>query len=358
MHRFFACSRANRRRPSSRTRVWPRPARSRRSPPCSTTGIYSCSCSPPPCASPPPAGRSHDTTCGSCASPTGSNPLCAARTPGPRCHTGPSWRSSCSSPGIPPGRWAPSGTRCPARPRWRPGWQRCCRLASAFCRCSAFAPGCAWSSGSSRFLWSRTAASSRFWRCSSETCRGICRCASSLLSRPVGNLIVNGPAPAENSGVEFERKNPLTSRPAALLCRLTAALGSWPVSCESTYCLEIFSPKSTSALHPPHNQPGPPGPKTSQIFRFDVSNGTRSYNHPKKNLDLNPTTYQFSRFWRRRSRNCQCLPDCNSSPECTWPPQHWLRVQKMSLWWLEMEITSTLIEPRGYSWYSRVSKRV
>lgn len=53
----------------------------------------------------------------------------------------------------------------------------------------------------------------------------------------------------------------LTSRPAALLCKLTAALESWPVSCASTYCLEILSPKSTLSLQPPHNQPRPPAHK-------------------------------------------------------------------------------------------------
>lgn len=197
------CSRANPRCASSRTRVWLQPAYSRRSSPCSTSGICSCSCSIPPCASPPPAGRSHDTACGSCVSPTVSNPLCAARTPGPRCRTGPCWRSSCSSPVIPPDRWAPSVRCCPARPRWRPGWQRCYRLACAFCRCSAFAPDCAWSSGSFRFLWSLRAASSKFWHCSFETCRGICRCASWLLLLPVGIQRVSDPAEAENSDVEF-----------------------------------------------------------------------------------------------------------------------------------------------------------
>lgn len=182
---FSVCGRAYPRRPSSRTRVWPPPACSRRSSPCSTSGICSCNCSLPPCASPPPASRSHGTTCGSCASPTATNPLCAARTPGPLCRAGPCWCSSCSSPVIPPGRWALSGRCCPARPRWRPGWRRCSRLACAFCRCSAFAPDCAWSSGGFRFPWSLRAASSMFWHCSFETCRGICRCASLLLSRPV-----------------------------------------------------------------------------------------------------------------------------------------------------------------------------
>lgn len=199
---FSACSRASPRPLSSRTRVWRQPAHSRRSSPCSTSGICSCSCSPPQCASPPPAGRSPDTTCGSCASPIESNPLCVVRTHGPRCRTGPGWRSSCSSPEIPPGRWDLSGRCCPTRLRWRPGWRRCYRLACAFCQCSAFAPGYAWFSGSFRSPWSPTAASSKFWRCSSETCRGICRRASSLLSRPVGNQGVSATAEAGNPDAE------------------------------------------------------------------------------------------------------------------------------------------------------------
>lgn len=302
-----ACSRASPRRPSSRTRIWLQPAHSLRSSPCSTSGICSCSCSPPPCASLPPAGRSPDTTCGSCASPIESNPLCAARIPVPRCRTGPGWCSSCSSQEIPPGRWALSGRRCPARPRWRPGWRRYSRPACAFCRCSTFAPDCAWSSGSFRFLWSLTAASSKFWRCSSETCRGICRCASSLLSRPVGNQSVNATADA-GKWRGILKWNRLTSRPAALLCRLTAALGSWPVSCESTYCLEIFSPKSTLALQPPHNQPGPPGPN----FLFLVPMCKMEHNHNTNNSSLNVVAHLFCRFWIGRSRNCRGLPDCNS----------------------------------------------
>lgn len=57
----------------------------------------------------------------------------------------------------------------------------------------------------------------------------------------------------------------LTRRPASLLCRFTAALESWPVSCASTYCLEILSPNSTLSLQPPHNQPRPPGDTVSTL---------------------------------------------------------------------------------------------
>lgn len=74
-----------------------------------------------------------------------------------------------------------------------------------------------------------------------------------------------------------------------------------------------------------------------------------------------PETHQFSRFWRRRSRSCRCLPDCSSWPECTWPPQHWLRARKTSLWWLstsnKKKCVSRLIEPVDYILHSRGTKK-
>lgn len=50
----------------------------------------------------------------------------------------------------------------------------------------------------------------------------------------------------------------LTSRPASLLCRLTAARESCPLSNASTNCLEILSPNATLSLQPPQIQPLPP----------------------------------------------------------------------------------------------------
>lgn len=50
----------------------------------------------------------------------------------------------------------------------------------------------------------------------------------------------------------------LTSRPASLLCRLTAARESCPPSSASTISLEIFSPNAALSLQPPQIHPLPP----------------------------------------------------------------------------------------------------
>lgn len=54
------------------------------------------------------------------------------------------------------------------------------------------------------------------------------------------------------------RQIKLTSLPASLLCKLTAARESWPPSRASTNCLETFSPNATLSLQPPQIHPLPP----------------------------------------------------------------------------------------------------
>lgn len=68
----------------------------------------------------------------------------------------------------------------------------------------------------------------------------------------------------------------LTSLPASLLCRLTAARESCPPSSASTISLEIFSPNTALSLQPPQIHPLPPTqlahhyaiPKTGNAFNF------------------------------------------------------------------------------------------
>lgn len=54
----------------------------------------------------------------------------------------------------------------------------------------------------------------------------------------------------------------LTSRPASLLCRLTAARESCPPSSASTISFEIFSPNAALSLQPPQIHPLPPSRTT------------------------------------------------------------------------------------------------
>lgn len=274
---------------SLRTHVWRSPESSPRSPPCSTSGTYSYSCWPPPHAAPRLSARSRGTVYGSSVAPTGSDrPGPAAwDTHGPRCRGAPGWRSFCSSPASLPGRSAPSGRCRRTRPRWRLGCPRCSpTIARASCPApvSELARVSSW--GGRRCPWSQTAASSTFWRCSSRTCRGICRSASLWPSLPVQTNDMHTAYRLEicnttqltshffsvHAWPHYARTGQtfadLTFLPASLLWRLTAARESCPASWESTYCLEILSPKSTLSLQPPHNQPRPPAqPETVNAFR-------------------------------------------------------------------------------------------
>lgn len=82
----------------------------------------------------------------------------------------------------------------------------------------------------------------------------------------------------------------LTSRPASLLCRLTAARESCPPSSASTISLEIFSPNAALSLQPPQIHPLPP------------MRTTHCYPLPK----INKPFHSFFFFFLR---NCTCLSD-------------------------------------------------
>ena len=85
----------------------------------------------------------------------------------------------------------------------------------------------------------------------------------------------------------------------------------------------------------------------NQITHFtDLKKGKRSVvrttDHKIKDNILNNSLHVFFFWdphlffhsWRHHSRSCRGLPDCSSWSECTWPPLHWWRGRRMSLWWL------------------------
>ena len=172
----------------ARSNIWSQFACTSRTSPCSTSGTCSCSCWRPRCASPPPAGRIRSTACGSSSSPTGTCSCCPSDTPAPRCPGSPrscSWRSS---PGNPPGRWAPCVGFLGTRAWWLLGCPRCSQPSPASCPSPVSLRSRASSSDSSQPLWSRPAASSRSGCCSSRTLRDTYRLFSLCFWPPAGKV--------------------------------------------------------------------------------------------------------------------------------------------------------------------------